>query len=115
MNNRRRGANGVRRSGFDSNRSGIAGDDSPVQSYDVSDPDPPASPYDNHGYPVDPNEPTYCVCGQVSFGEMIACDNEECSIKWFHIDCIGLKSLPKGKWYCPECTNTRKRAQAANR
>lgn len=25
--------------------------------------------------PVDPNEPTYCFCNQVSFGEMIACDN----------------------------------------
>lgn len=23
------------------------------------------------------NEPTYCVCQQVSYGEMIACDNEE--------------------------------------
>jgi hypothetical protein len=27
--------------------------------------------------PVDPNEPTYCYCGQVSYGEMIACDNPE--------------------------------------
>lgn len=25
--------------------------------------------------PVDPNEPTYCFCNQVSFGEMVACDN----------------------------------------
>lgn len=25
--------------------------------------------------PVDPNEPTYCFCNQVSFGEMIGCDN----------------------------------------
>ena len=29
--------------------------------------------------PVDPNEPTYCYCGQVSYGEMIACDNPEVS------------------------------------
>jgi hypothetical protein len=29
-------------------------------------------------------EPTYCICSQVSFGEMIACDNEDCSIEWFH-------------------------------
>ena len=27
--------------------------------------------------PVDPNEPTYCVCQQVSYGEMIGCDNTE--------------------------------------
>ncbi|CAG0886484.1 unnamed protein product [Darwinula stevensoni] len=25
--------------------------------------------------PVDPNEPTYCLCEQVSYGEMIGCDN----------------------------------------
>lgn len=30
--------------------------------------------------PVDPNEPTYCVCQQVSYGEMIGCDNTEVSI-----------------------------------
>ena len=27
--------------------------------------------------PVDPNEPTYCLCHQVSFGEMIGCDNTD--------------------------------------
>jgi len=29
--------------------------------------------------PVDPNEPTYCICHQVSYGQMIACDNPEVS------------------------------------
>ena len=29
--------------------------------------------------PVDPNEPTYCLCHQVSFGEMIGCDNIDVS------------------------------------
>jgi hypothetical protein len=53
--------------------------------------------------PIDPNEPTYCLCNQVSFGEMIGCDNEECSIEWFHFQCVGLTSKPKGKWYCPIC------------
>jgi hypothetical protein len=27
--------------------------------------------------PIDPNEPTYCTCGRVSFGEMIGCDNPD--------------------------------------
>lgn len=27
----------------------------------------------------DPNEPRYCICNQVSYGEMVACDNEEVS------------------------------------
>lgn len=25
----------------------------------------------------DPNEPRYCICNQVSYGEMVACDNED--------------------------------------
>ncbi len=49
--------------------------------------------------PVDPNEPTYCICHQVSYGQMIACDNPECPIEWFHIVCMGLQQIPKGKWY----------------
>ena len=27
----------------------------------------------------DPNEPRYCICNQVSYGEMVACDNEDVS------------------------------------
>lgn len=53
--------------------------------------------------PVDPNEPTYCICQQVSYGEMIGCDNPECPIEWFHFGCIALTTKPKGKWYCPKC------------
>merc|ERR1712080_297605 len=54
--------------------------------------------------PVDPNEPTYCLCQQVSYGEMIGCDNQDCPIEWFHFGCMGLQSKPKGRWYCPKCT-----------
>ncbi len=53
--------------------------------------------------PIDPNEPTYCLCEQVSFGEMIGCDNDECTIEWFHFSCVDLHHKPKGKWYCPKC------------
>ncbi|KAM4860050.1 inhibitor of growth protein 1 isoform 2-T2 [Thomomys bottae] len=59
-----------------------------------------ASPAD---LPIDPNEPTYCLCDQVSYGEMIGCDNDECPIEWFHFSCVGLSHKPKGKWYCPKC------------
>jgi len=54
--------------------------------------------------PIDPNEPTYCICNRVSFGEMVGCDNADCKIEWFHFECVGLTAPPKGKWYCPECT-----------
>jgi len=53
--------------------------------------------------PVDPNEPTYCLCQQVSYGEMIGCDNQDCPIEWFHFPCMALTIKPKGKWYCPKC------------
>lgn len=57
--------------------------------------------------PVDPNEPTYCLCHQVSYGEMIACDNEDCPTEWFHFACVNLTEHPKSKWYCPRCTALR--------
>lgn len=59
--------------------------------------------------PVDPNEPTYCLCHQVSYGEMIGCDNQDCPIEWFHFGCVGLTSKPKGKWFCPKCAVDRKK------
>jgi len=59
--------------------------------------------------PVDPNEPTYCLCHQVSYGEMIGCDNNDCLIEWFHFGCVGLTTKPKGKWYCPKCSLERKK------
>ncbi|KAF7150804.1 hypothetical protein RHSIM_Rhsim02G0050900 [Rhododendron simsii] len=60
--------------------------------------------------PVDPNEPTYCFCNQVSYGEMVACDNPDCKIEWFHYGCVGLNQQPKGKWYCSECVGMQKRS-----
>merc|ERR1712141_301345 len=52
---------------------------------------------------IDPDEPTYCLCDQVSYGEMIGCDNDLCPIEWFHFNCVQLASKPRGKWYCPKC------------
>ncbi|KAI8876293.1 hypothetical protein K501DRAFT_288968 [Backusella circina FSU 941] len=63
--------------------------------------------------PIDPNEPLYCFCNTVSFGEMVACDNDECDIEWFHLECVGLKSPPKGKWYCTTCTELFKKKKRA--
>lgn len=45
----------------------------------------------------DPNEPRYCYCNRVSFGEMVGCDGEECKIEWFHLECVGLRSAPKNR------------------
>ncbi|KAI8998923.1 hypothetical protein BD414DRAFT_476450 [Trametes punicea] len=62
--------------------------------------------------PPDPNEPRYCFCNQVSFGDMIACDNPTCAREWFHIGCVGLTKIPKGNWYCRECINLKKRPKS---
>ncbi|KAK6055245.1 PHD-finger [Cooperia oncophora] len=59
--------------------------------------------------PVDPNEPTYCICHQVSFGQMVACDGPDCKNEWFHFQCVGLTSSPVGKWYCDQCKEARKK------
>ncbi|RDI84531.1 hypothetical protein Vi05172_g5410 [Venturia inaequalis] len=55
--------------------------------------------------PIDPNEERYCICGDVSWGTMVACENEECEKEWFHLGCVGLEEIPgrRVKWWCPEC------------
>jgi len=53
--------------------------------------------------PIDPNEPVYCTCKRVSFGQMIGCDNPDCPVEWFHFECVGLSESVKGKWFCPIC------------
>ncbi|KAL4708987.1 hypothetical protein ACJJTC_005848 [Scirpophaga incertulas] len=56
----------------------------------------------------DPNEPRYCICNQVSYGDMVACDNQDCPYEWFHYPCVGITAPPKGKWYCPQCQSARR-------
>ncbi|KAK6175383.1 hypothetical protein SNE40_013859 [Patella caerulea] len=83
----------------------------------VEEPEPVISTYplsithpsDVLDMPVDPNEPTYCLCHQVSYGEMIGCDNPDCPIEWFHFACVRLNAKPKGKWFCPRCSEERKK------
>jgi hypothetical protein len=66
---------------------------------------------------IDPDEPRYCICGDVSWGTMIACDNEtDCEKEWFHLECVQLKDLPprRTKWYCPDCRKKLKLGQNTN-
>lgn len=65
------------------------------------------SPQDNVS--VDPNEPVYCLCRQVAYGDMIACDNEECAIEWFHYSCVNLSKKPRSMWLCPDCSRRKRR------
>ncbi|OQR70600.1 inhibitor of growth protein 3-like [Tropilaelaps mercedesae] len=63
----------------------------------------------NNEWQYDPNEPRYCICNQVSYGDMVACDNEGCPFEWFHYPCVNISQPPKGKWFCPQCTASMKR------
>ncbi|KAF2118636.1 hypothetical protein BDV96DRAFT_610652 [Lophiotrema nucula] len=54
----------------------------------------------------DEDEPRYCICDDVSYGDMISCDNN-CEKEWFHMECVNVSpnDLPsrRSKWYCPDC------------
>ena len=45
-------------------------------------------------------EPRYCYCNEISFGDMVACDNDKCPREWFHLACVGLSKPPgkNGEW-----------------
>jgi len=55
---------------------------------------------------IDPDEPKYCICDDVSYGAMISCDNN-CDKEWFHLPCMSMTEgdIPsrRAKWYCPDC------------
>ncbi|CAM9498900.1 unnamed protein product, partial [Pylaiella littoralis] len=56
---------------------------------------------------VSSNEPVYCVCRQIGWGDMIGCDNEDCEHgEWFHYHCVGLEMVDQKQlifWLCPGC------------
>jgi hypothetical protein len=45
-----------------------------------------------------------CFCQTISYGDMVAWDNKECAIEWFHYNWVGLSKQPVGTWYCQGCT-----------
>ncbi|KAL6734479.1 hypothetical protein Aduo_005017 [Ancylostoma duodenale] len=49
----------------------------------------------------------WCFCNEKSYGDMVACDNKTCPYQWFHYPCVNISSTPKGRWYCPHCTEER--------
>lgn len=59
-------------------------------------------------------EPRYCYCNEISFGEMVACDNDACPREWFHLSCVGLTKPPgkNVKWYCNECKDNMRRSRS---
>jgi hypothetical protein len=50
---------------------------------------------DDEDAEIDADEPTYCYCNGVSYGEMVGCDADDCEREWFHLECVGLKVAPR--------------------
>ncbi|KAH8202631.1 hypothetical protein TruAng_003232 [Truncatella angustata] len=75
---------------------------------DMADSDGDAS---GSGEEEDEEGKKYCLCQHVSYGDMVACDNPDCPYEWFHWNCVGLKSEPEGRWFCPECREQRKKGK----
>ncbi len=63
----------------------------------------------------DTEEKEYCICGEVWDENtlMIGCDNDKCTVQWYHLPCVGLKKGPPDgqPWFCKSCKSaTPKRA-----
>ncbi|QLQ79702.1 hypothetical protein HG537_0C03500 [Torulaspora globosa] len=70
----------------------------------VAFPDDPIGPNsDSKQRTNEYGELLYCYCNQVAYGEMVGCDGANCELEWFHLPCIHLDHIPKGKWYCDDC------------
>ena len=53
---------------------------------------------------TDSDNVKYCICAGTDDGrKMIMCESENCSKMWFHMACLKLKRVPKGKWLCKDC------------
>ncbi|CAH8475003.1 unnamed protein product [Heterobilharzia americana] len=65
-------------------------------------------PENSTGRPDDDDEDykRYCICRDVSYGDMIACDAPDCPFEWFHYACVNLTVAPKGRWFCPTCSKS---------
>lgn len=35
-------------------------------------------------------EGSFCICGKGFIGAMVACDHPQCTVEWYHFECVGL-------------------------
>ena len=50
----------------------------------------------------------YCICQMKEREPMVACDNPNCPVEWFHFECVGLSKALKGyiDGFCMDCTSS---------
>ena len=66
----------------------------PVAENDGTIPIPAAVDSNDDDDDDDDMERYWCYCNQSRFGYMIICDNKQCSIPWFHFDCLRIRTPP---------------------
>ena len=44
-----------------------------------------------------------CHCKERKGVDMVGCDSKSCTVTWFHLQCVELSAVPRGKWFCPAC------------
>ena len=54
-----------------------------------------------------PGKVCYCIMSEED-DDLIDCDNKNCQIKWFHLKCLRIIKIPKGRWFFPECRKAKK-------
>ncbi|XP_061879548.1 uncharacterized protein LOC133631368 isoform X2 [Entelurus aequoreus] len=48
------------------------------------------------------SEEFVCYCRNPPTEDMLVCKSKNCSIKAFHMKCLGIKRVPQ-RWFCPNC------------
>ncbi|KAL4742539.1 hypothetical protein BDV11DRAFT_167176 [Aspergillus similis] len=86
----------------------IGNNSSVVQPPPVSDPEESLHEGDDED---EEGEPRYCYCNEISFGEMVACDNDACPREWFHLSCVGLTKPPGRNGEVPRISRIKKRLE----
>eukprot|EP00117_Sycon_ciliatum_P020105 scpid12839/ scgid18013/ len=51
------------------------------------------------------SSPGGCYCDGKEAGDVAKCanSNTDCTRRFFHVKCLGLKKKPGKSWHCPEC------------
>ena len=58
---------------------------------------------------VEIDDGRWCYCKSAKGGEMVGCERRQCTIKWFHLSCLKMETVPtKKSWICPTCISTKK-------
>ena len=39
-----------------------------------------------------------------AYERWICCDSDDCSVRWYHWECVGVMKTPSGYWLCPWCS-----------